>query len=60
MCAFINSIFDYYFLNIFCQAIDIFVSKNSDLVDYRLNAADWAQIESYIKILEVCLLSGYL
>jgi len=35
------------------RAIDIFVSKNPDLSDYRLSAEDWAQIKVYAKILEV-------
>ena len=49
-----------FFLILFYQAIDIFVSKNADMVDYRLNEVDWAQIKSYTRILEVGLLSDHL
>ena len=49
-----NLMVDYFLLSeYFIQAIDIFVSKDPDMSDYRLSANDWAQIKVYTKILEV-------
>jgi hypothetical protein len=36
------------------QVIDIFVSKDPDISDYRLTAEDWMQIKVFAKILEAC------
>jgi hypothetical protein len=37
----------------FKQAIDIFVSKNPEMSDYKLSANDWAKVQVFAKILEV-------
>ena len=41
----------------FKQAIDIFISKDPNMSDYRLSADDWTKIKVYAKILEVCFFS---
>ena len=52
----LSSIF-FFFLK---QAIDIFVSRHSEMANYQLSPADWIQIDEFAKILQVLYILFYL
>ena len=46
-------IFILFYFILLLQAIDIFISRHPEVADYRLSTEDWAQIETFEKILAV-------